>query len=176
MITIAIDASTKSTGVAIFKDKQLTRRNNIQDNGKNVLKRIKTMTDCIEEIYLNEKELNKGHQIQVIMEQIIPDNLDEAKWTHNQATFKALFYLQAAIVLMFDNYGLDVELIGASSWRKQCGIKQGGATRDILKARDIEFVKEKFGLDVNDDVADAICIGWAKVNRTPQPQAFNWED
>ena len=175
MITIAIDASTKSTGVAVFKDKQLTRRHNIQDNGKNVLKRIKIMTDCIEEIYIAEKDLNEGHQIQVIMEQIIPDNLNEAKWTHNQATFKALFYLQAAIVLMFDNYGIDVEFIGASSWRKQCGIKQGGATRDVLKARDIEFVKEKFGLDVNDDVADAICIGWAKVNATPQPQAFNWE-
>jgi len=176
LITIAIDASTKSTGVAIFKNKQLTRRHNIQDNGKNVLKRIKTMTDCIEEIYLDEKKLNEGHQIQVIMEQIIPDNLNEAKWTHNQATFKALFYLQAAIVLMFDNYGIDVEFIGASSWRKQCGIKQGGATRDVLKARDIEFVKEKFGFSVNDDVADAICIGWAKVNGTPQPQAFNWED
>ena len=175
MITIAIDASTKSTGVAIFKDKQLTHRHNIQDNGKNVLKRIKVMTDCIEEIYTAEKDLNEGHQIQVIMEQIIPDNLNEAKWTHNQATFKALFYLQAAIVLMFDNYGIDVEFIGASSWRKQCGIKQGGATRDVLKARDIEFVKEKFGFSVNDDVADAICIGWAKVNATPQPQAFNWE-
>ena len=175
MITIAIDASTKSTGVAVFKDKQLTRRHNIRDNGKNVLKRIKIMTDAIEEIYIAEKDLNEGHQIQVIMEQIIPDNLNEAKWTHNQATFKALFYLQAAIVLMFDNYGIDVEFIGASSWRKQCGIKQGGATRDVLKARDIEFVKENFGFSVNDDVADAICIGWAKVNATPQPQAFNWE-
>ena len=67
MITIAIDASTKSTGVAVFKDKQLTRRHNIQDNGKNVLKRIKIMTDAIEEIYIAEKDLNEGHQIQVIM-------------------------------------------------------------------------------------------------------------
>ena len=68
-----------------------------------------------------------------------------------------------------------MEFIGASSWRKQCGIKQGAVTRDVLKMRDIEFVKEKFGLTVNDDVADAICIGWAKVNAAPQPQAFNWE-
>ena len=176
MITIAIDASTKSTGVAVFKDKQLTRRHNIQDNGKNVLKRIKTMTDCIEEIYIAEKDLNEGHQIQVIMEQIIPDNLNEAKWTHNQATFKALFYLQAAIVLMFDSHGLDVEFILPSQWRKICGIDQTKyANRDILKARDVAFVKEKFGIDVNDDIADAICIGWAKLNEQPQPQAFNWE-
>lgn len=176
MITIAIDASTKSTGVAIFKDKQLTRHHNIQDNGKNVLKRIKLMTDCIEEIYISERDLNKDHKIQIIMEQIIPDNLNEAKWTYNQATFKALFYLQAAIVLMFDNYGINVEFILPSQWRKICGIDQTKyANRNILKARDIEFVKEKFGFSVNDDVADAICIGWAKINETPQLQAFNWE-
>ena len=177
MRTIAIDASTKSTGIAIFKDDKLERYHNIQDSNRSVLKRIKYMTDKIEEVYHSTKQRDGSDgKVQVIMEQIIPDNLNEAKWTHNQATFKALFYLQAAIVLMFDHYGIDVEFIGASSWRKQCGIKQGGANRDVLKARDIEFVKEKFGLNVNDDVADAICIGWAKVNETPQPQAFNWED
>lgn len=178
MKTIAIDASTKSTGVAIFKDDKLERYHNIQDSNKNVLKRIKYMTDKIEEIYRTTKTRDGSDgKVQIIMEQIIPDNLNEAKWTHNQATFKALFYLQAAIVLMFDNYGIDVEFIGASSWRKICGIDQTKyANRDILKARDVAFVKEKFGLDVNDDIADAICIGWAKVNETPQPQAFNWEE
>ena len=35
-----------------------------------------------------------------------PDNLtkDENQWIRNQATFKALMYLQAAIVLMYDHY------------------------------------------------------------------------
>ena len=108
------------------------------------------------------------------MEQIIPDNLNDVKWSKNQNTFKALFYLQAAIVLMFDHYNQEVEFIGASSWRKQCGIKQGGATRDILKARDIQFVKDNYNISVNDDVADAICIGHAKVNTIPEPEPFNW--
>ena len=48
---IAIDGSTKSTGVAIFKDGQLQRYKNIQDNGRNVLRRIKFMTDEIEKVY-----------------------------------------------------------------------------------------------------------------------------
>ena len=133
MITIAIDASTKSTGIAMFKDNQLLGYENFVSSNKNVLKRIKYMTDKIEEIY----KKNNQESVQVVMEQVIPDNLNDAKWTRNQATFKALFYLQAAIVLMFDHYD---------------------------------------DLDVNDDVADAICLGHGKIHHEPEPAAFNWED
>ena len=171
MITIAIDASTKSTGLAIFKDNQLLGYENFVSSNKNVLKRIKYMTDKIEEIY----KKNAKEPVQVVMEQVIPDNLNDAKWTRNQATFKALFYLQAAIVLMFDHYDIEVELIGASTWRKWCGIKQGNANRETLKFRDIEFVKKNYNIEVNDDVADAICIGHGKIFHEPEPAAFNWE-
>lgn len=173
MITIAIDASTKSTGIAMFKDNQLLGYENFVSSNKNVLKRIKYMTDKIEEIY----KKNNQESVQVVMEQVIPDNLNDAKWTRNQATFKALFYLQAAIVLMFDHYDIEVELVGASTWRKWCGIKQGGANRDTLKFRDIQFVRDHYDdLDVNDDVADAICLGHGKIHHEPEPAAFNWED
>ena len=123
------------------------------------------------------KDEVKNNDVQIVMEQVIPDNLnDNNKWIHNQATFKALFYLQAAIVLMFDYYDLEVELIGASTWRKWCGIKQGGVKRDILKIRDIEFAKTYYGEVPNDDVADAICLGHGKIHHEPEPAAFNWED
>ena len=174
MITIAIDASTKSTGVAIFKDKNLLEYKNIINSNKSVLKRIKYMADELEKIYL--KEIEQEQEIQIVMEQVIPDNLNDAKWTRNQSTFKALFYLQAAIVLMFDHYDLKVELVGASTWRKWCGIKQGGVNRETLKFRDIEFVKQNYAINVNDDVADAICLGHGKINHEPEPAAFNWED
>lgn len=173
MITIAIDASTKSTGVAVFRDTKLINIYNFTISYKNVLKRIKFMTDKIEEVYKEYKTPSESFQI--VMEQVIPDNLNDAKWTRNQNTFKALFYLQAAIVLMFDYYNLEVELVGASTWRKWCGIKQGGANRDTLKLRDIEFVKKNYDKVVNDDVADAICIGHGKIYHEPEPQEFNWE-
>ena len=190
LYTIAIDASTKSTGIAIFKNKELISHKCITQSSKDVLKRIKGMTDEIQKTYTTLLNINfnklisesitaitetpNTYKVQIIMEQIIPDNLNDVKWSKNQNTFKALFYLQAAIVLMFNNYNQEVEFIGASSWRKQCGIKQGGATRDILKARDIQFVKDNYNISVNDDVADAICIGHAKVNTIPEPEPFNW--
>lgn len=173
MITIAIDASTKSTGIAVFQDTKLIDTYNFTNSDKNVLKRIKFMTDKTEEVY--KKYKTPSESFQVIMEQVIPDNLNDAKWTRNQNTFKALFYLQAAIVLMFDYYNLEVELVGASTWRKWCGIKQGGASRDTLKFRDIEFVKKNYDKVVNDDIADAICLGHGKIYHEPEPQSFNWE-
>lgn len=172
MITIAIDASTKSTGVAVFNDKELVQVENFINSNKSVLKRIKYMTDQIEYLY---REWETYNDIQIVMEQVIPDNLNDAKWTRNQATFKALFYLQAAIVLMFDHYNKEVELVGASTWRKWCGIKQGGVNRETLKSRDMEFAKSHYGDVPNDDVADAICIGHGKIHHEPAPAAFNWE-
>ena len=185
MITIAIDASTKSTGVAIFQDKKLIRTENFTSSNKSVLKRIKYMTDQLQDLYVTTynstlQQISKNeikNNVQIVMEQVIPDNLDDDnnQWIHNQATFKALFYLQAAIVLMFDYYDLEVELIGASTWRKWCGIKQGRVKRDILKMRDIEFAKAHYGEVPNDDVADAICLGHGKIHHEPAPAAFNWE-
>jgi hypothetical protein len=173
MITIAIDASTKSTGVAVFDGTTLNETYNLLNSNKSVLKRIKYMTDEIEKIYLSNTKEDK--EIQIVMEQVIPDNLNDSKWARNQNTFKALFYLQAAIVLMFDHYDKEVELVGASTWRKWCGIKQGGANRDTLKFRDIEFVKKNYDKVVNDDIADAICLGHGKIYHEPEPQSFNWE-
>ena len=169
--TIAIDASTKSTGIAVFKNQALIQYECITQSSKDVILRIKNMTDAVEKIY----NTYQGNDIQIVMEQIIPDNLNDVKWSKNQNTFKALFYLQAAIVLMFHHYGKEIELVGASTWRKNCGIKQGGATRDLLKQRDVQFVKDTYQITVNDDIADAICIGHAKINQKPEPAAFNWE-
>ena len=68
---------------------------------------------------------------------------------------------------------IKIEFIYASSWRKECGIKTGaGVKRETLKKNDIDFVKKTYNLDVNDDIADAICIGYA-YNHINQ-EGFNW--
>ena len=58
---------------------------------------------------------------------------------------------------------VEIEYIYPSSWRAALGIRNGrGIKRTTLKEADIAFVKEKYGIDVNDDEADAICIGLAQ--------------
>ena len=48
-----------------------------------------------------------------------------------------------------------------SEWRAACGIKTGPKVlRETQKQYDISFVEKKFNLSVNDDIADAIGIGY----------------
>lgn len=51
-----------------------------------------------------------------------------------------------------------------SEWRKYAGIKQGKKKREELKAESIAYVKKRYRIDVNDDVADAISLGDAVCN------------
>ena len=78
---------------------------------------------------------------------------------------------QAAVAFLLHNKyaGAEFEFIYPSSWRSKCGIKNGrGIKRETAKAADIKFVEETFGLKVNDDIADAIGIGYSQI------QNFSW--
>ena len=161
MITMAIDASSKSTGIAIFKDKELVHYECIAATGDDSLARIKKMAAEIKKIYETWKATN------VIMEDVIPSDVH-----NNQVVFNTLHYLQAAIVLMLHDYKQKVEFYVSSTWRSKCGIRTGrGITRDMVKAADIKFVKDNYNLDVNDDIADAICIGYAYTHPKTSPAA-----
>lgn len=155
MYKMSIDASTKSTGVAIFDDKnELVFCTCITSSNSNVLNRILYMTKEIQQLYL------QYNVKRVVLEDVRPDDV-----AHNQKVFNSLHYLQAALVLMFYMEEQEVELIGASSWRSKCGIKQGrGVKRETVKLNDLVFAHvnyTKLAKDINDDIADAVCIGHA---------------
>lgn len=153
MNVLAIDASTKSTGVAIFKDKEFLGKGCITASSTDLFKRIHKMVDNINAI-ITEAAID-----QVVMEEVIPDH------SKNTNTFKALMYLQAAVLMMIhdEHPGVTVELMYPGSWRSQAGIKIGrGVKRETLKDADIRRAKEVFGAQqLNDDEADAILIGAA---------------
>ena len=160
MIIMAIDASSKSTGIAIFDEQKLVHYECIAAADSDAFARIKKMVARIKNIYEAWNVTN------VIMEDVIPEDV-----RHNQAVFKVLHYLQAAVVLMLHEYNQKVEFYVSSEWRKKCGIKTGrGITRDMVKAADIKFVKDNYNIDANDDICDAICIGYAY---THQPVSVN---
>ena len=109
----------------------------------------------------------------IVVEEVRPEG---GYGVGNTQTHRALMWLQASIAfLVHDKYNKTViDYIYPSSWRAAIGIKTGrGVKRTSLKEQDIEFVKEHFGLDVNDDEADAICIGYAQ-NKKVETE-INWE-
>lgn len=153
MYLLSLDCSTKSTGVAIFKDKELMGYSCITASSTDLYKRIHKMVDnilaIVEQIGIE----------QIVMEEVIPDH------SKNTNTFKALMYLQALIhIEIHDKHPqVSIELIYPSSWRSVCGIEDGrGSRREQKKLKDIEFANKTYNLSItNDDTADAICIGHA---------------
>lgn len=153
MITLALDLSTKRTGFALFNDQELIKYGCIAAGSTNIYKRIKKMVQEIKKI-LDENKINR-----VIIEDVWVEDIH-----NNINTCKALLYLQGFICCLFDLYKLSPIFIYPSEWRKKCGIHTGrGIQRNSLKQEDINFVKSQFDVDVNDDVADAICIGFSIV-------------
>lgn len=151
MIIMAIDASTYSTGVAIFNNQKLIYQQCIRATSADLIDRVVFMSIRIQSI---AKEYQPSD---VIMEDPLPEECG-----HSQNTYRALMYLQAGVVIKLHEIGLNVKFYVSSHWRKLVGIKTGrGIKRQMLKGASIELVKAKFDLDVNDDIADAINIGVA---------------
>lgn len=165
MRILAIDASTKSSGVALFEDNHLITYECFTASSSDLIKRIQKIIFQLDN-FLQTYEVDK-----IILEEVRPDNN-----TMNLKTHKALMWLQAAInFLIHENYpNISIEYAYPSEWRAACGIKNGrGIMRASAKELDIKFVKENYHIDVNDDIADAIGIGHAFVNQLNNE--INWE-
>ena len=162
MTVLAIDPSTKNTGWAVYKDKKLIAYNCINAGSANLFNRIHKMESELEKIV---QEYEVTH---IVLEDVTLEDV-----YNNMKIFKVLTYLQGYILDMLDRNKKDkITFYFPSEWRAKCGIKTGpGIKRDSLKPKDIAFVLNQFGKKVNDDIADAICIGFAFVGgeiKSPQ--------
>ena len=155
-VILSLDPSTKSTGWAIFTDGSLTDCGVISAGSTNLFRRIDKMVEELNNI------IEKYNPAEVALEDVIPDDVK-----HNQNVFNALKYLQGYILhTLDDNKISDYKFYTASEWRSKCGIGTGpGIKRGSLKPQDIAFVKKYYNKDVNDDIADAICIGHAHTHK-----------
>ena len=157
MNIIALDMSTKSTGYAIYKHNKLIQYNYITATSNDLFNRIKVMLNAINKLLEQNPDLEY-----VIMQQVRQEGFVNVK------TYKALMYLQGCVQMIIHQKfkHLKTDFLYPSSWRKVCKIKQGrGVQRKQQKQLDIQWVKQNFNIEVNDDIADAIGIGYAYINQ-----------
>ena len=155
MNILSVDASTKSSGIAVYEEKELKYYNCITSSSTDLFKRIHKMVDEIDALITNYN-ISK-----LILEEVRPDEIGSRS---NINTHRALMWLQGAIAMMIHDKHpkVTIEYLYPSEWRKCCKIKTGrGVVRETVKQRDIRFVEETFGIKVNDDIADAIGLGYA---------------
>lgn len=155
MIILSLDISTKSTGYAIYKDSILIDCGVSAAASTNVFDRIQKIANDIE-----QKVKEYSPMI------IIAEEPEPAFVGRNIDIYRKLTFAHGAICMMLNKYNLTMQLTTSSHWRKMVGIKTGkGILRKELKKADIAKAKELFPkVEItNDDVADAILIGYGYI-------------
>ena len=139
IVMLSIDSSTKKTGIAIFVNGKY--KENILIN----LEEIKLMDERFAKMSL---ELIKT--LNVYTPKII--YIEETVVVRNPSTQRFLTRLQGVIYGWAIINDCEFTTVRPTEWRKN-------VKRDQLKEEAISYIKEIFNIDVNDDEAEAVCIG-----------------
>lgn len=146
MIVVGIDGSTNMSGVSVMQDGNLQFYTLVDcHKEKDTMKRIRIMLVKICEI-LDQYDIDAIY-------------MEKAFTKTNIDTTMKLANIAGGI--MFYCAKNDIEFIHPlpTEWRARIGIHQSNKIkRDALKAEAIETVKREYGVEVNDDVAEAILI------------------
>ena len=146
---LSLDTSTTSTGWAIFKDGEYQESGVIDDfkKVKNGHERLKLMT----------KELLDS------IGQLKPDIIVIEKDVvfGNMKVIDMLMKIIGAVYGFCLFNGITYYEFAPSEWRKYVKLQAFGRKRDEFKKASIKYIKDNLNMDVNDDEADAICIGLA---------------
>lgn len=83
--------------------------------------------------------------------------LEDVQAQSNTLTYGKLSRLIGALIELANMNNIEYKIIHSSTWRKGLGIK--GKDRKVLKEQSKQYVFNKYGIAVKDDISDAIAIG-----------------
>lgn len=149
---VSIDSSTKKTGISLFINGKFNSSKLID------LSKSKETTDT---------RINlMGKSILFTLGQWDPDIVYIEEPKGHGANLELVRKL-AEVLGIVRGWCIDCSReyteVKPSEWRSYLGFKQGATKRDELKRESIEYVRDKYNILVNDDVADSICIGDAMI-------------
>lgn len=150
IIMCSLDVSTKQTGFSVFTNGKYKESFLLDhtDNEDTESRMVEMATDII--TYLNKYK-------PVIV------SIEDTFCGTNAAAMKKLSRLQGVVYGWCLINSADFNLYLPSSWRKEFGGLFKGKKRQECKQLAIEYVKDKYNIDVNDDEAESILIGEATV-------------
>lgn len=121
------------------------------NKNKDTTSRFQEMTEKIEKWIENEN----------------PDIVifEDVSLQSNISSLLLLARLQGTIMQICFANNIPFKIYKPTTWRKALNFRQGNKVkRDELKQQSIDFVNDKYGVLVTDDISDAICIGEAYIN------------
>lgn len=174
MITMGVDASTRSTGYSIFKNKELIDYGVIKPEGEDWRERIVNQAPELVKI------LAKYHPDKIYMEDV-PLKAQNPKVLVQLGAVQGFFYGLAA------SLNIPIKFLIPSEWRSHMGLFDGtkaGTKRAEMKRKSVDKANQLFGLNLiwkspsskfnDDDVSDAILVAYSqiKVQHIGQPNSL----
>lgn len=164
MIVMGVDASTSSTGIAVFDGLDLVYHTTIKPKGEDWRDRLfhqgPDLKEIIEEykpdiVYMEDVPLKTGGGLQTLVK---------------------LGGVQGFIYGIMASYQIPVQFLSPTTWRSKIAIFDGtqeGKKRDVLKEKAVIMANQLFGLELlwfgpkskksQDDEAEAILIAYSQI-------------
>ena len=148
MKILALDQSSKTTGYAIFEDRELVNYGKITFSHSNPIERMNCLMQEIENIIKNNN-----------IEKVFLEDIQMQGRVNNVVTFKILAFVLGMFEIYCFKNKIPYEVIPSSTWKSKCKIK--GKARQEQKQDAQRFVKEVFDISPAQDTVDAICLGYS---------------
>lgn len=161
---LSLDASTKSTGWAVFDGEQLVAHGVIKEKHDD----------------WRENVMAETMELAAIIREYRPDSVyaEDVPMKDGKLTIAKLGAVQGMILSLCAGFRLKPTFLLPTVWRCELGMFDGtrkGMTRDVLKEKAVRMANEIFGLDLvwvkpksiknMDDTAEAILIGWSQIKK-----------
>lgn len=144
---VSIDQATNDAGIAVFDDGNLVYASSRAFFGDLATRYVDFAKFLVHEVINNWK----------------PDELvfEDIQYQHNVKTFKVLGGLWGICIMLAETNKIPHTTFLNKTWQASFDIR--GKTRHQQKQAGIDKVERLFGIRVNDDIADAILLGYHKV-------------
>ena len=158
---LALDQATSFLGFAVFEGQDLTDNGTVFFRGDPAIKRIA----------LIRKWLNcKVHE-----ENIDFVAMEDIQQQKNVKTFRVLAQLLGVLECYLFEKGIPYRIVHVKTWRKELGIPDT-TNREKAKASTMEYIEKKYDIEnVEEDAADAICIGECCLKELGKKPLIQWE-
>lgn len=150
MKVLSFDQSTKVTGLAIFVD------------GKYVKSGIIDLSDIPDDV--GERSRQMGLAICKEIETHKPDVIiiEEVALQTNVDTLRKLARIQGVAIGFAAAHNIPLHIVAPNRWRSALSFRVGrGVKRQELKKQSINYIQDTYGLKLNEDAAEAVCINEA---------------
>lgn len=149
---LSIDASTNKTGIAIFDNAYLINY---------------FLLDYSSDKLMDSRFKKMALELIDVLRKFKPDivYIEETVVNRNVQCQRFLSRLQGVIYGWCILNDCEFNTLRPTEWRKLVRMETGKKKRDELKRMAIEMVKENYNIETTDDIAEAILIGQAAINR-----------